>query len=38
MCAEVYWIERHAELAATAEETLVRLGYSNEDPQMGWLD
>jgi protein-L-isoaspartate(D-aspartate) O-methyltransferase len=41
MCAEVYSIERHAELAAVAEATLVRLGYSNVkvrvgDGRLGW--
>ena len=35
MCAEVYSIERHAELAATAEETLARLGYSNVKIRIG---
>jgi protein-L-isoaspartate(D-aspartate) O-methyltransferase len=41
MCAEVYSIERHRQLAATAEETLARLGYSNVkirigDGSQGW--
>jgi len=41
MCAEVYSIERHAELAAVAEATLARLGYSNVkvrvgDGRLGW--
>lgn len=41
MCAEVYSIERHAELAESAEATLVRLGYSNVkigvgDGSLGW--
>src|SRR6266850_8202453 len=43
MCAEVYSIERHAELAAVAEATLARLGYSNVkirvgDGSQGWPD
>src|SRR5258705_1214549 len=41
MCAEIYSIERHAELAAAAEATLARLGYSNVkvrvgDGRLGW--
>jgi protein-L-isoaspartate(D-aspartate) O-methyltransferase len=41
LCAEVYSIERHAELAAVAEATLARLGYSNVtvrvgDGHLGW--
>jgi protein-L-isoaspartate(D-aspartate) O-methyltransferase len=41
MCAEVYSIERHEELAESAEATLVRLGYSNVkiavgDGSLGW--
>ena len=35
MCAEVYSIERHAELAAVAEATLARLGYSNVEVRVG---
>ncbi|PYX33541.1 MAG: protein-L-isoaspartate O-methyltransferase [Acidobacteria bacterium] len=35
MCAEVYSIERHRKLAATAEETLARLGYSNVKIRVG---
>jgi len=43
MCAEVYSVERHAELAAAAEATLARLGYSNVkirvgDGSQGWPD
>lgn len=41
MCAEVYSIERHAQLAGSAEQTLKRLGYSNVkivagDGTQGW--
>jgi protein-L-isoaspartate(D-aspartate) O-methyltransferase len=41
MCAEVYSIDRHAELAALAEQKLQRLGYSNVkitvgDGSQGW--
>jgi protein-L-isoaspartate(D-aspartate) O-methyltransferase len=41
MCAEVYSIERHAQLATLAEQTLQRLGYSNVkitvgDGSQGW--
>ncbi len=41
MCSEVYSIERHADLAAAAETTLRRLGYSNVmvrvgDGSQGW--
>jgi protein-L-isoaspartate(D-aspartate) O-methyltransferase len=41
LCAEVYSVERHAELALSAEETLARLGYSNVkirvgDGSLGW--
>ena len=41
LCAEVYSIERHAELAASAEQRLVRLGYANVkikigDGALGW--
>jgi protein-L-isoaspartate(D-aspartate) O-methyltransferase len=41
MCAEVYSIERHAELAMAAEGTLARLGYSDVkirvgDGSQGW--
>lgn len=35
MCAEVYSIERHSELAASAESTLQRLGYSNVKIRVG---
>jgi protein-L-isoaspartate(D-aspartate) O-methyltransferase len=35
MCAEVYSIERHPELAASAESTLKRLGYSNVNIRVG---
>ena len=35
MCAEVYSVERHAELAAAAEATLARLGYSNVKIRVG---
>jgi protein-L-isoaspartate(D-aspartate) O-methyltransferase len=43
MCAEVYSVERHAELAAVAEATLARLGYSNVkirvgDGSQGWRE
>src|SRR5712671_722126 len=41
LCAEVYSIERHADLAAQAQATLARLGYSNVtirvgDGSQGW--
>jgi len=41
MCAEVYSIERHADLAAAAHATVARLGYSNVkirvgDGSQGW--
>jgi protein-L-isoaspartate(D-aspartate) O-methyltransferase len=41
LCAEVYSVERHAELTAEAEATLARLGYSNVkihlgDGSQGW--
>jgi len=41
MCAEVYSVERHAELAAAAEAALARLGYANVkirvgDGSLGW--
>ena len=35
MCAEVYSVERHAELAAAAAATLERLGYSNVKIRVG---
>ena len=35
MCAEVYSVERHAELAAAAEATLARLGYPNVKLRVG---
>jgi protein-L-isoaspartate(D-aspartate) O-methyltransferase len=35
MCADVYSVERHAELAAAAEATLARLGYSNVKIRVG---
>jgi protein-L-isoaspartate(D-aspartate) O-methyltransferase len=35
MCAEVYSVERHAELAAAAAATLARLGYSNVKIRVG---
>jgi protein-L-isoaspartate(D-aspartate) O-methyltransferase len=43
MCAEVYSVERHAELASVAETTLARLGYSNVkirvgDGSQGWRE
>jgi protein-L-isoaspartate(D-aspartate) O-methyltransferase len=43
MCAEVYSIERHAELATLAEQTLQRLSYSNVkiavgDGSQGWSE
>jgi protein-L-isoaspartate(D-aspartate) O-methyltransferase len=43
MCAEVYSIERHPELAGAAEQTLERLGYSNVkiavgDGSQGWSE
>jgi protein-L-isoaspartate(D-aspartate) O-methyltransferase len=41
LCAEVYSIERHAELEASAEAAIARLGYSNVkirvgDGRLGW--
>src|SRR5258707_6334539 len=41
LCAEVYSVERHAQLAASAESTLHRLGYRNVkirvgDGSQGW--
>ena len=41
LCAEVYSVERHAQLAASAESTLRRLGYRNVkirvgDGSQGW--
>jgi protein-L-isoaspartate(D-aspartate) O-methyltransferase len=41
LCAEVYSVERHAELARSAEERLRRLGYTNVkirvgDGSLGW--
>ena len=41
LCAEVYSVERHAQLAASAESTLQRLGYRNVkirvgDGSQGW--
>jgi protein-L-isoaspartate(D-aspartate) O-methyltransferase len=41
LCAEVYSVERHPELAAAAAATLVRLGYANVkirvgDGRLGW--
>jgi protein-L-isoaspartate(D-aspartate) O-methyltransferase len=41
LCAEVYSVERHAQLAASAESTLHRLGYGNVkirvgDGSQGW--
>jgi protein-L-isoaspartate(D-aspartate) O-methyltransferase len=43
LCAEVYSVERHAQLAASAESTLQRLGYRNVkisvgDGSQGWLE
>lgn len=43
ICAEVYSIERHEELARTAEERLRRLGYTNVkiqvgDGSLGWAE
>ena len=43
MCADVYSVERHAELATVAKATLERLGYSNVkirvgDGGQGWLE
>jgi len=35
ICGEVYSVERHAELAAAAEATLARLGYSNLKIRVG---
>ena len=35
MCADVYSVERHAELAAVASATLARLGYSNVKIRVG---
>src|SRR6266436_2628350 len=42
LCAEVYSVERHAQLVALAESTLHRLGYRNVkirvgDGSQGWL-
>lgn len=41
LCAEVFSVERHAELAASAEATIARLGYTNikirvADGRLGW--
>jgi protein-L-isoaspartate(D-aspartate) O-methyltransferase len=43
LCAEVYSVERHAELALSAEERLRRLGYANVkirvgDGSQGWAE
>ena len=43
LCAEVYSVERHAQLAALAESTLRRLGYRNVkirvgDGSVGWAE
>jgi len=43
LCAEVYSVERHAQLAASAESTLHRLGYRNVkirvgDGSQGWAE
>jgi protein-L-isoaspartate(D-aspartate) O-methyltransferase len=43
LCAEVYSVERHAQLAAAAEATLGRLGYRNVkirvgDGSLGWAE
>jgi len=43
LCAEVYSVERHAQLAASAESTLHRLGYRNVkirvgDGSRGWAE
>jgi protein-L-isoaspartate(D-aspartate) O-methyltransferase len=43
LCAEVYSVERHAQLASLAESTLHRLGYHNVkirvgDGSLGWLE
>jgi len=43
LCAEVYSVERHAQLAALAESTLHRLGYRNVkirvgDGSQGWAE
>jgi protein-L-isoaspartate(D-aspartate) O-methyltransferase len=43
LCAEVYSVERHAQLAASAESTLHRLGYRNVkirvgDGSQGWSE
>ena len=43
LCAEVYSVERHAQLVALAESTLHRLGYRNVkirvgDGSQGWLE
>jgi protein-L-isoaspartate(D-aspartate) O-methyltransferase len=43
LCAEVYSVERQAQLAASAENTLQRLGYSNvkikvDDGSRGWAE
>jgi protein-L-isoaspartate(D-aspartate) O-methyltransferase len=35
LCAEVYSVERHAQLAASAESTLHRLGYGNVKVRVG---
>jgi protein-L-isoaspartate(D-aspartate) O-methyltransferase len=35
LCAEVYSVERHAELALAAESRLARLGYANVNIRMG---
>ncbi len=43
LCAEVYSVERHAQLAGSAENTLLRLGYRNVkirvgDGSQGWAE
>jgi protein-L-isoaspartate(D-aspartate) O-methyltransferase len=43
LCAEVYSVERHTELARSAEERLQRLGYTNvkilvADGSLGWVE
>ena len=43
LCREVYSVERHAQLASTAEATLTRLGYRNVhirvgDGRQGWFE
>jgi protein-L-isoaspartate(D-aspartate) O-methyltransferase len=43
MCAEVFAVERHSELAASAAATLARLAYTNVeirvgDGRLGWLE